>query len=263
MSKYFGFAQELLDKGLARPTGVYEQVELYDLLVQTTDDRDFYLSLAEKKGGSVLDLACGSGRLLKPLAELGLEVVGLDLSRAMLDLARQNLGENKNVHLIQGDMRSFSLGVKFNTIIIPYFSLIYMLTDAERKSVFQQCWKHLHEGGLLAFDFLTGEIEEGEHWPALALQGIHPISGEVLISVVQIKGLAGNLRQLNQINYCLKPAAQTYEITVQASKEALVSADRMEKLVSDCNFSIEGVYGGYLREKYTGGEECVIVARKC
>lgn len=265
MSKYFGFAQELLEKGLARPVHVYEQVELYDLLVQTTEDREFYLDLANKGGGKVLDLACGSGRLLKPLVALGLEVVGLDLSREMLDLARQKLGEdNKNVQLVQGDMCSFSLPDRFNTIIIPYFSLIYMLTDEERRSVFKRCYEHLNAGGYLAFDFLAGEtkIAEQDSWPALALQGVHPLCEEILISVVQIKGLAGNLRWLNQINYCLNQSTQTYEITVQASREALVCATHMEKLLKDCNFSVEGIYGNYLREDYDGGEECIMVARK-
>ena len=65
MEYYFGFAKELLDKGLAETAAPYGKDNLYDLTIQFDDDLDFYLSLAEKKH-RVLDLACGTGRLLLP-----------------------------------------------------------------------------------------------------------------------------------------------------------------------------------------------------
>ncbi|MBP6545777.1 MAG: class I SAM-dependent methyltransferase, partial [Phenylobacterium sp.] len=70
-------------------------VESYDLFAAQNSnlagDIDFYLDLARDRGGKVLELACGTGRILTPLVEAGFEVTGVDISRAMLDLADRKL----------------------------------------------------------------------------------------------------------------------------------------------------------------------------
>src|SRR5690606_20933965 len=99
----------------------------------------FMCSLPKKSGGRVLDLACGSGRLLPLLLDAGLDVAGLDLSPAMLERARSRLGERAGqVELVLGDMRSFTFDRPFRTIIIPYCSMIYMHTDADRLAVLRR-----------------------------------------------------------------------------------------------------------------------------
>ena len=67
MGDFFGFAQELLEKGRARVGDPYAHAELYDLLNQSVRDDQFYVQFARDRGGRVLDLACGSGRLLPDL----------------------------------------------------------------------------------------------------------------------------------------------------------------------------------------------------
>ena len=59
---------------------------LYDAF-PFTDDLDFYAGLAGTQGGRVLELGCGSGRILVPLARAGHHVVGVDTSPHMLALA--------------------------------------------------------------------------------------------------------------------------------------------------------------------------------
>lgn len=263
MEQYFGFARELLTKGKATVVDTYRSADLYDLVVQSQADQQFYLEIASRLGGKVLDLACGSGRLLVPLLETGLDVVGLDLSVQMLEQVKLKLGNRKqDVELIQGDMRTFELAHSFNTIVIPYCSLMYMHNDADRLAVFDSCYRHLNPEGYLVFDFLAGTVELGESLPELALQGIHPFTEDVLISVVQIKGLAEDLRLLNQINYVLPKDPGEGEITVQASKEAVVNPKKMVPLLNKSGFSIEGVYANHTLQPYNGGGECLIVAQK-
>src|SRR5260370_41347447 len=55
------------------------------------EDIDLYMNFAELRGGPLLELACGSGRLLLPLAQAGYEVTGVDTSASMLALARNAL----------------------------------------------------------------------------------------------------------------------------------------------------------------------------
>lgn len=64
MGDFFGFAKELLEKGRAQVADPYAHAELYDLLNPGRADDEFYARFAQEQGGRVLDLACGSGRLL-------------------------------------------------------------------------------------------------------------------------------------------------------------------------------------------------------
>ena len=69
-----------------------ELPELYDLEhAEFTEDVDLYLRLAEVVGDPILELGCGTGRVLAPLAAAGHRVTGIDRSRAMLDRARATL----------------------------------------------------------------------------------------------------------------------------------------------------------------------------
>jgi SAM-dependent methyltransferase len=263
MDQFFGFAQELLEKKRAQLADPYAHVELYDLLNPKLRDDQFYVQFAQERGGRVLDLACGSGRLLPLLLDAGLDVAGLDLSPAMLERARSRLGERAGqVELVLGDMRSFTFDRPFRTIIIPYCSMIYMHTDADRLAVLRRCYQHLEEDGWLAFDFLAGQVEPGEGLPTLALQGIHPFTGELLVSVVQIKGLSQDLRLLNQINYVLPESPGQARVTVYASKEAVIDPEHMASLLVQAGFAVEGVYSSSALEAYDGREECLIMARK-
>ncbi|MDI9414116.1 MAG: class I SAM-dependent methyltransferase [Bacillota bacterium] len=262
MTDYFGFAEELIIKGRAEVGETYGNVELYDLLVRSTSDAEFYVNLAKEKKGKVLDLACGSGRLLPFLLEAGLEVYALDLSPEMIERARLKLGNKAaEVRFFVDDMRQFSFKEKFDTIVIPYCSFMYLHNDSDRLEVFQRCYDHLESGGNFAFDFLAGEVQEGEGFPSLALQGVNPLTDEVLISVVQIKGLAPDLRLLNQINYVLSKDGNSH-ITVHASKEAVLKTDRILELLKQIGFKTKGVYNDHNLTAYDGGESCLLVMQK-
>ena len=263
MAEFFGFADELVNKGRATKGDPYASAELYDLLVRMGSDDHFYVQFAKERGGRVLDLACGSGRLIPALLEAGLEVTGLDLSGFMLERAQARLGsEASRVKFVEGDMRSFSFREPFDTILIPYCSLMYMHSDKDRLAVLRNCYGHLKRGGSLVFDFLAGSVELGEGWPTLALQGMHPLTEEIFLSVVQIKGLATDLRLLNQINYIYPKEPTRPQITVYSSKEAVVHPDRIIDLLVQTGFVPEGVYNNSSLEEYDGGEECLIVAHK-
>src|SRR5947209_9095078 len=79
---------------------------------QFDEDLDLYRNFAELCGGQILELACGSGRLLLPLARAGFTLTGVDSSDAMLKLARRQLEESgllERCTLVQQDMRALDL----------------------------------------------------------------------------------------------------------------------------------------------------------
>ena len=69
--------------------------EFYDYIVPylNREDLDFYVDMAKESGGPVLEVGCGTGRILIPIARAGIEVTGLDLSPSMLALCRKKLSQ--------------------------------------------------------------------------------------------------------------------------------------------------------------------------
>ncbi len=257
---YFGFAKELLDKGIATTEDSYGADNLYDLTIQYTNDVEFYVNLAKSCSGKVLDIGCGTGRMLRPLLEAGVDSVGLDYSPHMLSLAREKLNAyGFHPLLVQGDMRDFRLDSSFDLIMIPYYSMIYMLSDEDRVKVFSSVYQHLAAEGTFAFDFDASVNKIEESFPWVGLQGIHPLTGDVLISVVQQKGLSADLRIINQINYCY---GDNSRITVKHSVESSCRADQIKQLLESVGFTSIRMYANYDLMPYQQGDECVVIVKK-
>src|SRR5205809_612339 len=94
--------------------------ELYDSVVPYRDRQDvaFFVDAAKTAGGRVLEVGCGTGRVLIPTARAGVGITGLDLSEHMLAVCRERLahddaGVRSRVQLTFGDMRAFDLGQRF------------------------------------------------------------------------------------------------------------------------------------------------------
>jgi len=120
--------------------------------------------------GTVLDLACGSGRLSLPLARLGHQVDGLDNSASMLELARQNLRKEtdnlqQRLHFALADMTSFNLNKTYDLIVLGCTSLSLLLASSQRKALFHRVRQHLKADGCFMFDLLNQQqAEQQDLW---------------------------------------------------------------------------------------------------
>jgi ubiquinone/menaquinone biosynthesis C-methylase UbiE len=113
---------------------------------------DFYRALAAKArrdDGSVLEIACGTGRVAIRLAQDGAKVVGLDLSRKMIEVAKQKSKELGNVRWFQGDMRAFRLEEKFNLALVPGHSFQNLNTPQDQVACLRCIKRHLNPTGLI------------------------------------------------------------------------------------------------------------------
>ena len=124
-----------------------------------TGDVDWYIHLAEVAGPRVLELGCGSGRLLAPLATAGNSVVGVDSSVAMLRRARARLESaiaRGQVTLIQGEMQDLGeLGPEsFDLVILPLNGMLHVDDVDGQRRVLEEAARVLRPGGLLAVDVL-------------------------------------------------------------------------------------------------------------
>ena len=113
---------------------------------------DFYLDLAtqpSRNDRSVLEIACGTGRVATRLAQAGAHVTGIDLSAAMLEVAKRESAGISNLRWLQADMRNFDLKETFNLIISPGHSFMHLLTISDQLACLACLRRHLSPDGLL------------------------------------------------------------------------------------------------------------------
>jgi len=118
-------------------------------------DIGFWCGLAASVGHDVLELAAGTGRLSFPMAQRGAEVVGLDISPAMLTRAAAKAGLASNPAFLHGDMRDFDLDRRFDLVMIACSSICHLLSDADLRRCLAAVARHLRAGGTFAFDLVT------------------------------------------------------------------------------------------------------------
>ena len=119
-----------------------------------TEDVDFYVSLAEAAQGPVVELAVGTARVALPIAErTGRRVIGIDVSAAMLEVARRRAAEaGVELDLRQGDMRELALDERSDLIICPFRAMLHLRGHDERVSVMRRVGDALVPGGRFAWN---------------------------------------------------------------------------------------------------------------
>jgi SAM-dependent methyltransferase len=115
---------------------------------------------ASRVGHPVLELACGTGRLTIPIAQSGVEIVGLDIAPSMLEHARAKAeAAGAKIQFVEGDCRSFDLGRKFALIFMAFNSMQHLHDYESLAALFRNVRRHLAEGGRFVFDVFNPKIE--------------------------------------------------------------------------------------------------------
>ncbi|MBX3401050.1 MAG: class I SAM-dependent methyltransferase [Gemmataceae bacterium] len=161
---------------------VFDDGDAYDLvLADIPYGRDFYVELARAAKGPVLDIACGTGRILLPCLQAGVDIEGVDLFESMLARLRTKaaaLGLNPKLH--RADMADFRLDRRFALVMIPFNAFIHNMTADDQIRCLSTCREHLMPGGLLAFDtFFPSHAIVGAAENTRVLEGElpHPTTG--------------------------------------------------------------------------------------
>ena len=111
----------------------------------------FYSALAQEAGGSVLEIACGTGRVTIPIAKLGFPTTGLDIVPGMLERAKSK-SAGLPVRWVEDDARTFDLHEQFRFIFLTGNAFQAFVTNAEQEALLQRVRAHLHDEGLFAFE---------------------------------------------------------------------------------------------------------------
>ena len=120
-------------------------------------DLPFYINLARQIVGPMLEIGCGTGRVLLPIARAGIEIHGLDHAPAMLKILRDRIQEEaaevrSRITLHEGDMRQFRGQQKYRLVTTPFRPMQHMYTLEDQLAALKTAAFHLDKGGILAFD---------------------------------------------------------------------------------------------------------------
>lgn len=139
---------------------LYDHVPLY----RGRPDVPFLVEEATRNGGPVLEMGCGTGRVVIPVARAGIEIVGLDLSPRMLSVCRRILEAERDevrtrVQLVEGDMRSFDLGRTFRLVTLPFRPFQHLLTVDDQLACLAAVRRHLAPMGRLILDVFNPSLD--------------------------------------------------------------------------------------------------------
>ncbi|MES1165744.1 MAG: class I SAM-dependent methyltransferase [Verrucomicrobiota bacterium] len=150
----------IADRERAGAVEPYRDAALYDWENRhRRTDIAFYRMLADERGGPILDLGCGTGRLVVPLARDGHRVVGVDLSPVMLAGARARLGRTAHAvagraMLVRGDLRALPLAGRgrFPLAVAAFHTVQHFVDDGDLLAFFRGVRRAIGRRGWFAFD---------------------------------------------------------------------------------------------------------------
>ena len=131
--------------------------EWYELISDGIDhskEIDFWVRRIEEAGDPVLELGCGTGRVLVPLLERGFEIVGIDISEDMLARCLATCeAKGLQAELHEQSMLEFDLSRQFSLIFLASGGLSLFISDQDIQATFERVMAHLKPGGLFIFEF--------------------------------------------------------------------------------------------------------------
>jgi ubiquinone/menaquinone biosynthesis C-methylase UbiE len=217
------------------------------------EDVDLYLNFAEASGtygGPLLELACGSGRLLLPLARAGYHITGVDSSARMLELAREALEAEEltsQCTLVQQDMGALQLGQKFHLAFIALGSFAHVCTRKEQQQALASIYGQLTAGSTFILDISNADVRYMENMGGQVLhQGTWTMDdGKLLTHFVSPASSAStHLLELTHF-YDLHRQGEAVRRTVSHTRLYLFERSETELLLESAGFVVKEVYGNY------------------
>ncbi len=235
-----------------------------------TDDLPMWEGFAYRAGDRpILELACGTGRIIEPVARLGIRITGLDVSGAMLHVARAKVARadlSDRVDLVEGDMRAFSLGREFGFAFIALNSLMHLETRADQRRAFGSVHRHLAPGGRFVVDVFNPD----DGLPDPATEGhlrLHCLKrrpdGSQLLHF-QSMAVDRGAQVVSVTNYYDDTAPDgTVRRHMAPFRLRYVTVGELELMLDREGYMVEDLYGSYDLEPFQDGSPRVIaVARK-
>ncbi len=214
------------------------------------------------KDSNVLDLACGNGRHSLIIARKGFNVLGIDISKYLIGVAKKKLNSEykkyrDNLHFDIKDMRNISHINEFDLVVNLFSSFGYFEKDSENFSVIRSVSKSLKTGGYFFFDFLNGEYIKKHIKP-------FDVSTRNHNAVLQVREIKGNAVYKSIVIIQNNPGGKTPKVKRYNEMIKLYNLSEFRKVFTKYGLKIIRTFGDYQGSKYNSksSERLIILARK-
>jgi SAM-dependent methyltransferase len=236
-----------------------------------TDDLPLYRTLAADVGDPVLDVGCGTGRVMLHLAQAGHRVVGVDYAAAMLQRGQRKLDAaphtlRQRVLFVQGDVLQAAFDNCFRLIVVPYNGFMHFPTQAGQLQALRRFHTLLHDDGLLVLDIPNAGEDFGtqdEHGLALERMFTEPESGHLVMQ--QAISTLDRVAQRLQITWVYDEIAAdgTLRRTLAPLVLRYVFPGEMDLMLAAAGLRKVAVYGDYDEAAFAEGcPRMIVVAEK-
>jgi SAM-dependent methyltransferase len=233
------------------------------------DDLVMIEQFASRCGPPILELACGTGRVLLPLAQQGYEVSGVDVSPAMLAIARRKVaaaGLANRVVLVEQDMRDLELGRRFNLAFVAANSFMHLADTDDQLVALCSIREHLNPGGLLLLDLFNPDFNRLLEPPGqVTLDKVmtDPDTGYRLMKYrTQKTDLAKQTVYATFIVDEVDGEGQVRRTLFPFSMRYLFRGE-VELLLRHSGFKIEAIYGSYELDEFSSDSDKMIAVARC
>lgn len=227
------------------------------------DDVPFLREVARRTGGPILELMCGTGRVLLPLAAAGFELTGVDSSPAMLAIARANLaaaGHAERVTLLEGDVRDIALPAgAFAMAFVAVNSFMHLEEVRDQLAALANARRALGRRGLLVLDLFNPDPAEiAREDNRLVLDREYELDGRQVQKFIAIDSDAAS--QISRVTYLYDETGADGALTRRTMRFSMRWFYRyeLEHLLARAGFTLRNLYGSYDLDDYGPGSPRLI-----
>ncbi len=209
-------------------------------------DIPFWIGMAQKYGGPILELASGTGRISIPLAKENFRVTGVDISDSMLaETRRKSSEEDVAIEWVRTDIRDFDLQKRFKLIIFPANTICHLLDLDDVEACLRCVKKHLETGGRFVIDVFTPSFDillrdPTQRYPHSEYPDPNG-GGKILVTETNEYDSAS---QINRIGLFYRLPGREEEF-VEELLMRIYFPQELDELLKNSGFEIEAKYGEY------------------
>jgi len=241
--------------------GYEESARFYDAF-DTKGNTGFYVDLAARTSGRVLELGVGTGRVLFEICKTGREVVGIDNSVEMLREAKRRRRADcpeiaGRCRLMHADMLSFDLGETFG-FVYSASGGVQGASVEDLRGIFRRAAEHIEEGGLFAFDVMAPRMLRRT---VSSTPEKRELSGGrfVIRFCAQTYNEESDVTSFDILYKEIIPGRTTVETYHESAQVAVITTRAVEEALTYAGLRLSSLAGGFEGQPYTDESDWMVV----
>ncbi len=247
--------------------------EIYGVWTDTAPaalaNRAFYVAAYLRADGPVVELGVGDGRIAVEAAACGREVIGVDLSRPMLELCRERAeraGVSARLNLLEADFRTFTLDRPAALIALPYHSMGHLLSLDDKLAAVAHVFSQLRPGGAFIFDDFVMTPALAAHMRSVQLRAEYrtPAGADALLWVTSLVDEASQSIRVVTWEDQLDAGGLLAKRQYRRLSLSWIEPAQAQELLTGVGFVVDACYGSFEGEPLTRAtaHEQIWVARR-